>query len=349
MTPPQTLFLSLSDVVGALQEHIALCGYDRVVLLADKTTERLCLPRLCGLEAEPSLIVEPGEACKELSVAARLWRELTEVGATRRSCLISLGGGAVTDLAGFVASTYKRGIGLVHIPTTILGAVDAAIGGKTAIDVDGVKNIVGTFYPPSLTMVAAELFDSLPKGEILSGYGEILKYALLEGGSLYTEVMNTFPGIPSREVIEACVKHKERVVIEDPKDRGIRMTLNLGHTVAHALEGLYLRRGSTPPPHGVAVAAGLIVALYLSTKLCALDRDTLYKVCRYVRDGFPPVHFVCDDYDHLMALMRQDKKNSANTITYILLEAPGLPVIHRDVSPEMIIEGLDFYRDFVGV
>lgn len=356
MAGQQVQVTGLSQVSSTLSEHIDSQGYERLIIVVDENTEKHCLPLLThgsGMpemwHTAPVVVIPAGEACKDIRTVTTLWARLTELGTTRHTCLCALGGGALTDVVGFVAATYKRGIGLIHLPTTLLGAIDASIGGKTGIDLEGVKNIVGAFYPASLTLICPEFFESLPPSERLSGYGEVLKYGLLCGHPLYAETLSHSAATVPAEVLQACIDHKQKIVSEDPFDTGIRMTLNLGHTVAHALETLMVRRSRPQVPHGIAVGVGLITDLYLSVKRIDLERGTLYAFSNYVRDEFPRVPFTCHDYKDLIGIMRHDKKNMGDHISTILLRQPGEPLIVRDVTPKEMEEALDFYRDFFGV
>lgn len=356
MTHQHVQVADLPQVASALSSHIDSQGYERLIIVVDENTERHCLPLLTDGSGMPTLwhtapvvVIPSGEAGKDIGTVTTLWTKLTALGATRRTALVALGGGALTDVVGFVAATYKRGIGLINLPTTLLGAIDASIGGKTGIDLEGVKNIVGAFYPASLTLICPAFFDTLPTAELLSGYGEVLKYGLLCGAPLYGQSLSQNAGRISSEMLLACIEHKQKIVAEDPFDTGIRMTLNLGHTVAHALEALMVRRSRPQVPHGIAVTVGLITDLYLSVRRHDLDRNTLYSFSNYVREEFPHVRFTCHDYDDLIDIMRHDKKNSGDLITTILLTKPGEPLITRDITRQEMESALDFYRDFVGV
>ena len=356
MKPGHVQLADLPRMARVLSSHIDSQGYERLIIVADENTERHCLPSLThgsGMpalwHAAPVVVIPSGEAGKDISTVTTLWTRLTALGASRRTALVALGGGALTDVVGFVAATYKRGIGLINIPTTLLGAIDASIGGKTGIDLEGVKNIVGAFYPASLTLICPAFFDTLPTTELLSGYGEVLKYGLLCGTPLYGQSLSQNAGQISPEMLLACVEHKQKIVSEDPFDTGIRMTLNLGHTVAHALEALMVRRSRPQVPHGIAVTVGLITDLYLSVRRHDLDRNTLYSFSNYVREEFPHVRFTCHDYDDLIDIMHHDKKNSGDLIATILLSKPGEPLIARDITRQEMEGALDFYRDFVGV
>lgn len=280
-----------------------------------------------------------------------LWQQLAQHRIGRHSNLIALGGGTLSDLVGFVASTYMRGIGFVTIPTTLLAAVDASIGGKTALDLSEAKNLVGTFYMPHLTIISEFFYETLPKHEILSGYGEVVKYALLQGKPLWSEVLQSDPHLPSRAVIEQCVRYKEAIVKRDPHDRDVRQWLNLGHTIGHALES-WAQSNSRPVPHGIAIAAGIIAELYLSRlRHRSFAADHFYNVLEYIKRAFPAVHFSCRDYPAIIERCLRDKKNNAlpNQVAAVLLRTLGEPEMAYDLTTEVIEEALDFYRDYMQV
>lgn len=294
----------------------------------------------------PDFITPAGEGAKSLPVLSGLWSRLLEKGLSRKDFLIAFGGGAVTDLTGFAAATYKRGMRLIHVPTTLIGMVDAASGGKTAIDFAGVKNSIGAFYLPDEVLVCTKFLETLPETEILSGEGELLKYALLMGRD-----PETFLSTERRpETVRECLDFKEEVVGADPKDTGLRQILNLGHTSGHALEALHLDGGGYEPvPHGTAVAAGLVIEAYCAFALRMLPQEELMTLARFTRDHFPPVLIKCKDYDRVWAFALQDKKNRADhnrAVTMSLIEAPGRPVTGVEIGRKVFYEGLDFYKDF---
>ena len=295
--------------------------------------------------APPDFVTPAGERAKSLSVLSDLWSRLLEKGLSRKDFLIAFGGGAVTDLTGLAAATYKRGMRLIHIPTTLIGMVDAASGGKTAIDFAGVKNSVGAFYLPDEVLVCTAFLETLPEAELLSGEGELLKYALLMGKD-----PETFLSTERRpETVRECLDFKEEVVRADLRDTGLRQILNLGHTAGHALEALHLGgNGYTPVPHGTAVAAGLVIEAYCAFVLQMLSQKELMTLARYTEGHFPPVLIKCKDYDRVWAFALQDKKNGGDrrVVTMSLIEAPGRPVTGVEVRREVFYEGLDFYKDF---
>ena len=336
----------------AVAEAVAAAGADRCVIVTDSNVAPLIpedtLPEATVIE------IKPGDINKNLDAAATVWAGFTEAGLSRRSLAICIGGGMVTDLGGFAAATYKRGIGCVNVPTTVLGAVDAAVGGKTGINFGGLKNQVGVFRSPLRVIVCPQFFASLPPMEILSGYGEIIKHALLESeGTLADAIADNPVEISASRLGEITAKSmqvKISVTERDPLENGLRKALNLGHTAGHAFEELAMRRGR-PVPHGIAVAHGLVTALVLSHMQCGFSSPWLQRVARFVREYYPAPDFSCDDYPELMSLMSADKKNAAGTDTFnfTLLDAPGAPRIDCTVSREEASVAFDITRDFLGV
>lgn len=260
----------------------------------------------------------------------------------------------ITDLAGFAASTFMRGVRCINVPTTLLGAIDAAVGGKTAINFEGMKNMVGTFHHPEVVVVDPTLFATLTVSEVLSGWGEMIKHALLDSRDMLGHLLNADPARPFsdsswNELIDSSIVLKRSVVEEDFKENGRRKILNLGHTAAHAFEAAAWKYLSSPLPHGYAVAWGLIVDLVLSRMLLGLDSAVLYAVAAQVKEYYPPFPFKCDLNDALIELMTHDKKNrNADEINFTLLRAPGDPAPDCNVGREDIAIALDITRDLLG-
>ncbi|MDO5036470.1 MAG: 3-dehydroquinate synthase family protein [Porphyromonas sp.] len=329
--------------------------HERTLLLMDEETLEECAPHLIKSVGDAELATVPeGEAAKDIEIAIHLWKLLLERQFGRDDLLITLGGGAISDLGGWVASNYKRGMRLCHIPTTLLGMIDASIGGKTAIDMGGVKNAVGSFYSAEQVLLCPEFLETLPERELLSGWGEVLKYALL-GHLELEEILCLDPreehfSIPSKLILQSA-EAKQAVVGGDPFDSGSRKQLNLGHTFGHALESLCTIAGSTERlPHGVAVAAGLVCELYLSHLEYGYPQQLLTTVARYIRDTLPRVGLQCTMYDDLYRIALNDKKNSqSGEVNCTLLKAPATPVYNVGVGRARWDEALDFYRDFMGV
>lgn len=295
-----------------------------------------------------------GEACKTTESLGLLWTWLSEEGATRRSTLVLIGGGALLDLGGFAASTYMRGIETIYVPTTLLSMVDASVGGKTAIDFLGVKNLIGSFHPASEVIVDIDFLRTLPLEELLSGYGEVIKHATLMGGDAWREVCRIGDpvGLMDEEwqmLIEKSIAYKTAVVEADPKEQGLRRILNIGHTVGHALEAYaYQNEFRRTLPHGEAVVLGLIIESYITMCQIGGNKEYIRQLMTLARDLYSPFFFTCKDYSELLRLMRCDKKNAAGTITIMGVVAPGdiQPVELTDEAK--IKEGFDFLRETFG-
>ena len=319
-------------------------------LFTDKNVERSCLPIITSLARLPRMAMTPGETNKTIATTEKLWTRLHEQQATRHSLLINLGGGIVSDLGGFAAATFKRGIPFINIATTLLAAVDASIGGKTAINMNGVKNEIGIFAWPLVTIVALDTFSTLPPEEYLSGYGEMLKTAYLSGSPWLPKMLKEVPREEElREMISQCLVFKKEIVEKDPHETSLRKILNLGHTVAHALETLYLSR-QRMIPHGIAVAYGLLVMLIISHLRLGLSTDWITLHTRLLKENFPPLSLTCEDYPLLIRAMHSDKKNrDSSHILFTLLRAPGAPEIDIEVSEEEVRTALDVMRDYLGI
>lgn len=352
--------LIFTNLVGdAIDKLIADLGNPAVYVLTDVNTAQYALPVLSlqskAVESARVITVKAGDMNKTLDAVQSVWKQLQDLEATRTSVLINVGGGMVTDLGGFVAATYKRGIRAINIPTTLLSAVDASIGGKTGINYNGYKNDIGTFTEPVASIISTIFFTSLPQQELLSGYAEMLKHALLESMGELKKLMDysvEFPVFnPDRllELIESNVKVKTSVVEEDLFENGARRALNLGHTAGHAFEELAFKRLS-PIPHGYAVAQGCVVALIISHMRLGFPSDVLYTFANYIRKTYGAFSFTCDDYPQLLSLMRHDKKaDKAGEIRFTLLAAVGDPKINDIVAEDDIRSALDIYRDMMGL
>lgn len=283
-------------------------------------------------------VVAPGERSKTIEGASEVWNFLVSRKATRSSALVCVGGGMVTDLGGFAASTFKRGICCVNVPTTLLGAIDAAIGGKTGINFEGLKNEIGTFAVPAAVLPLTSLFDRLPEHEWLSGVGEALKTALLDSEELFgmasseAFILKREPRIVA-EVVGRCAAFKERIVNEDFREQGVRKILNLGHTAGHAIEALMMKRG-TPVPHGIAVAYGLERSLSLSAAMLGLDGRLLDRYREILEKYFPKLRLEEKDGKELEEFMARDKKNrKAGVPAWVLLKKIGEPVTDYVIRP----------------
>lgn len=323
---------------------------DRIVILTDSNVAPL-LPEFAPMPY-PIITIPAGEHNKTLSTCIDVWRAMSDRGMTRHSLLINIGGGMVTDLGAFCAATYMRGIRFVNIATTLLGAVDASVGGKTGVDLDGMKNRVGVFAHPEATFIPLDTLRTLADIEVLSGYAEMVKTGYISSVCLTNELLNTSPLPVDAEamlpLVKKCIEVKTAVVARDPHEGGERKTLNFGHTAGHAFEQLHLHRHN-PVPHGVAVAHGILVALILSHMQLNLASEHIYRYADWLRTLYPGLAVKCDDYDMLLRLMQGDKKNHADgQVRFVLLSDIGHCRIDCTPSTENIKNALDIYRDLTG-
>ena len=342
-------------ITSRLEQDLALslteCAHDRLFILTDDNTARLCWPVISGFIGlrHASLITIPAsDAHKDLTSLSHVWQELSRQGATRHSCLICLGGGMVTDLGGFAAATFKRGIPFINLPTTLLAMVDASVGGKTGINFLGLKNEIGVFRQAEFTLIHTPFLSTLDTPNLYSGYAEMLKHGLLSDDDTRAALLNFDLGAPDLDLLSRMVADsvavKERIVMADPLERGIRKALNLGHTIGHAIESWGMASGAQML-HGVAVAHGLVGELYLSNVLSGFPLDRLRMTVSYIHEHYGRPTFTCDDYPSLLELMRHDKKNISGSINFTLLSDVGSIRINQTASTELIQEALDFIRE----
>lgn len=336
-----------SDLAAA----IARCPHDRLFVLLDVTTEQLCWPVVKDfdcLKGAQTIVIGAGDEHKTLDTLAAVWTALQEGGASRHSLLINLGGGMVTDLGGFAASTFKRGLQFINIPTTLLAMVDASVGGKTGINFGGLKNEVGVFNSASSVLLDTQFLRTLDHNNICSGYAEMLKHGLISSEAHWAELVRFDLDAPDLDALQQMVAHsvsiKEKIVTEDPTEKGIRKALNLGHTAGHAFESFALAK-KEPVLHGYAVAWGLICELYLSAVRTGFPQDKLRQTLHFVKANYGVFAITCKDYEQLYAFMTHDKKNQGGIINFTLLGGIGDIRINQSASKDEIFEMLDFFRE----
>ena len=339
------------DIVPTLEACLRDKKYDRIFLLDDTVTHVHCLPLLSAWVEERGvqvLTMEAGDVAKNLDTLSSIWQQLTEKGASRHSLLINLGGGVVTDLGGFAAATFKRGIDFINIPTTLLSMVDAAVGGKTGINFAGLKNEIGAFRSAVDVIVDTTFLRTLDNENICSGYAEMLKHALLHNAEMWADHLQQDLQHPDYEALARLVQQsidvKERIVGEDPHEKGLRKALNLGHTFGHAFESLALSQGR-PVLHGYAVAWGIVCELYLSSVLLGFPSAHFHPTVRFVRETYGQFSFTCKDYGRLLDYIRHDKKNVGGQVNFTLLKDIGQIRLDCHASREQICEALDFLRE----
>ena len=370
-----------TDISTSLTQAVTEVKHDKLFLLCDETTHRLCYPVVKDipcLQEAIHIVIGSTDTHKTLDTLSHVWTELGKGGGTRHSLLVNLGGGMVTDLGGFAASTFKRGIPYINLPTTLLSMVDASVGGKTGINFNGLKNEIGVFSQPHCVIIDTNFLRTLDQANILSGYAEMLKHGLISTEEHWAELLNfDLDHIDYQHLanmVGTSVAVKERIVTEDPLEHGIRKALNLGHTAGHAFESWCLRAyspSSQPSPimgrenqpegsphrggdvrrtegvclHGYAVAWGLICELYLSCTKTNFPTDRMRQTVRFIREHYGSLPITCDDYPELYQLMTHDKKNTAGTINFTLLANIGDIRINQTAAQEEIYEMLDFFRE----
>ena len=335
-----------SELVTALAE----CEHDKLFVLTDTTTQELCLPvikNFYSLKHIQVITIPASDSHKDIESLMMVWKGLQEGGASRHSCMINLGGGMVTDLGGFAASTFKRGINFINIPTTLLAMVDASVGGKTGINFGGLKNEVGVFNDSKYVILDTEFLKTLDAENISSGYAEMLKHGLISTEAMWEELVSFDLANPDlkqlQRMVGDSVKVKERIVELDPHEKGIRKALNLGHTFGHAFESWALKR--KPILHGYAVAFGLIPELYLSVAKTGFPTDKMRQTVTFIKEYYGTLNITCDDYDELIELMHHDKKNQNGIINFTMLGGIGDIRINQTATTEEIKEALDFFRE----
>lgn len=352
--------LIFTNLVGeAVDTLVADLGNPQTVVIADVNTAQFVLPVLMNdsttVASSKLITIKAGDTNKNLEELGKVWRELSACEASRNTVIINLGGGVVSDLGGLAAATFKRGLRVINVPTTVLGAVDACYGGKTGINFNGYKNQIGTFTEPVAAVISSIFFNTLPAQQVLSGYAEMLKHGLLENEEVLSHLMRFSPVYPVFDsaallpLIEESVMVKKRVIDADFTETGLRKILNFGHTIGHAFEKLAYDR-SSPVAHGYAVAMGLVAELVLSHMKFGFSSDILHKFADYVLRNYGAFDIDCKDYPALIDAMRQDKKNrDADSINFTLLEAVGIPHTDCVCSESDIIAALDIYRDLMHI
>ncbi len=333
-----------------LREWIETDGSRKVFLVTEDNVDRLWgagLSSFLESVAIQKIIIPSGEGNKKLESVAKIWEFLSAKGADRNSLLINMGGGMLTDLAGFAASTFKRGIDFINIPTTLLSQVDASVGGKTGINFSGLKNEVGTFREPLAVIINSNFLKTLDRKNLFSGVAEMIKHGLIKDPAHLKEIKTfSFEEIDYhrlQEIISHSVEVKKFFVQNDPFEKNIRKALNFGHTVGHALESLSFKQ-NRPVLHGYAVAWGMIPELYLSVKKCGFDPGECEAISRWLLKIFGQFRIEKEAIEQLYEWMTHDKKNEGGRINFTLLREPGQIEINQNCEKEIIFEALGYFR-----
>ena len=335
-----------------LNEFLKNKEASKIFILVDSNTHEHCLSKFLQLlnnEVQTEVIeIEAGEEFKNLQTCEGVWNVLSELEADRKSLLINLGGGVVTDLGGFVASTFKRGIKFINIPTTLLSMVDASVGGKTGVDLGNLKNQIGVINQPELVLIDPTYLTTLSSQEMRSGLAEILKHGLIASEMYWHKVSNLSElNLEDLDtIIKESVEIKAKIVDQDPTEKNIRKTLNYGHTLGHAIESYCLTHPKKSKLlHGEAIAAGMILETYLSVQLKNFPKAKLEQVTKVIKDMYGTENFSGEDIREIKDLMKFDKKNEHGNINFVLLKEIGTPVYDVLVPDELIQKAFDFYSN----
>lgn len=320
----------------------------RMFILLDENTKKYCYPLIKeAFDIEPSIIFIPsGESYKTIETVSYIWNKLSDFRADRDSVLINLGGGVITDIGGFSAATFKRGIRFINVPTTLLSIVDASIGGKNGVNFGGYKNQIGTFSLPSKLIIFTGFLHTLPLREFTSGYAEMVKHALLSSEKSWQILRVINPESPNYDALDKIIfesiKIKQGIVEQDPNETGIREALNFGHTIGHAMESFFNNKGKIIL-HGEAVAIGMIAELFLSNKKLMFDFEKLFEITEYLATYFQSFEIDYAGYKDIYEIMKHDKKNKAGKIRFTLLEKIGKFKINQVCDKEEIFQAINFY------
>ncbi|PHN04620.1 3-dehydroquinate synthase [Flavilitoribacter nigricans] len=351
--PLQDYNIYVGDFDQRLSDWLAEKVYSRLLIIVDQNTKMHCWPLLEPVVSayQHSLIEIPaGEDHKHLETCQQIWQTMMEARADRRSLTIDLGGGVIGDMGGFCASTFKRGMDFVQMPTTLLSQVDASIGGKLGIDFMQVKNSIGVFRNPQAVYIDPRFLRTLSARELRSGFAEIIKHSLIADREQWEELrqISDLGKVDWPKLIVPSLRIKQRIVEIDPFERGLRKALNFGHTIGHAVEGHALETDA-PLLHGEAIAVGMIAETYLSHRQLDLSAEALETITDFIRRIYEPVALDPATFPELLRLMSNDKKNESQAINFSLLPAAGSVEVNRTASPAEIVESLEYYNEIVAV
>jgi 3-dehydroquinate synthase len=335
----------------ALNLHLKETKYSSLFIIVDSFTNEVCLPKFLTY-LETDLVIEiiefdAGEANKNIDTCVEIWKVLTELGADRKSLVLNLGGGVVTDLGGFVASTFKRGVDFIHIPTTLLSMVDASVGGKNGVDLGNLKNQIGVINVPKMVLIDTQYLTTLPQNEMRSGLAEMLKHGLIYDKAYWEQFLDlkAIDFADFDTLIYRSVAIKNEIVIQDPTEKNIRKALNFGHTLGHAIESYFLENeNKTTLLHGEAIAVGMILESYISLNKKLISTEEYIQIKSTIKSIYDDVVFNENDIEPIMELLIHDKKNEFGTIQFALIESIGKIKINQIVENELILTAFQDYQ-----
>jgi 3-dehydroquinate synthase len=339
-----------SNAYGEINGYLKTNRFSKLFIVVDVNTHVLCLPPFISqLETEipiEIIEIEAGEQHKTIDTCVGVWNALSELGADRKSLLINLGGGVVTDLGGFVASTFKRGIKYINVPTSLLAMVDASVGGKNGVDLGNLKNQVGVINSGEMVLIDTSFLDTLPQNQMKSGLAEMLKHGLIADRNYWNQLIDLDK--LSLEDLDTLIYDsliiKNTIVTKDPFEAKERKHLNFGHTLGHAIESYFLsQEGKTELLHGEAIAIGMVLECYISSKLLEFPQSDCDQIKYVMLNLFGKVHIETSDHDAIIELLKYDKKNEHGNINFVLLESIGNPKVDCLVDNDLIVEAFRYY------
>jgi len=341
-------------VFSVLNEYLRPYRNNKIFILVDENSLKHCVSELISqidvLHNAEILEMDSGEENKTLEVCSQLWHTLSDYKADRHSLLINLGGGVITDMGGFIASTYKRGIDFINIPTTLLSQIDASIGGKTGVDLGELKNVIGVFNEAKGVFIYPNFLKTLDKRQMLSGYAEALKHALIKDKAYWIELEKGLLSDSKNwlQLITKSINIKNEIVLSDPLEKSYRKLLNFGHTIGHAVESYSLKNDAIYLTHGEAVAIGIACESYISNKINGLSDEELAIISSTIIEFYKPYELKESGFHQLIELMKNDKKNESNGIIFTLLSEIGKAHINQEVDVEMILDAMNYYNLAIG-
>lgn len=334
----------------SLNLFISQKNYSNIFIILDTNSNENCLQKFISLlETEKNIEIieiEPGEAEKNINTCVEIWTILTELGADRKSLIINIGGGVITDIGGFIASTFKRGIDFINVPTTLLAMVDASIGGKNGVDLGNLKNQIGVINVPKMVVIDTDFLSTLPQNEMRSGLAEMLKHGLIFDKNYWNEFKNLSEKdfADFDRLIHRSVEIKNEIVKQDPTENGIRKALNFGHTLGHAIESYFLENENKKTLlHGEAIAVGMILESFISNKLNLITKEELAEIKYIISDLFEKINIEANDIKPIMELLIHDKKNEYGKIQFALLKNIGNFSVNQTVENSLIEEAFNDY------
>lgn len=335
----------INPIKNSLADFFSNHTYTSILVLVDNNTAKHCYPFIKDLLPKHKLVkIKSGEEEKNLATCQQIWEAMTTYEMDRHALVINLGGGVIGDMGGFCASTYKRGIDFIQIPTTLLSQVDASVGGKLGIDFNGFKNHIGTFTLPKAVLIDPEFLRSLQDRELKSGFAEIIKHCLIQDKNKWDEIrVLDFEEQNLNDLIHHSIEIKKNIVTQDPTEKGIRKILNFGHTLGHAIETYYLDKGKDKLLHGEAIAAGMICEAFLSYSNKLIDLKTLNAIEEFIFSVYGKVNIKPELIDQIIELTLQDKKNKGKEVKFSLLDGEGSCTFDIVVTKKSMKKALEYY------